>query len=73
MGELKAYTCDGGCGATTMLDHSSDSVTHNGWNITYTPAGQPTIYTCSLICLGRVAVRLEGGLALPKAEDPRGH
>lgn len=61
MGEMRGYTCDGGCGATTVLDHVTDMLGHHGWWHCFTPDGMPTLYACSAECLalavGRVAQR----------------
>lgn len=58
MAEIKCYSCDGGCGATTALDHPVDSLAVHGWSVTYTPTGYPTLFTCSLVCLMRACERL---------------
>lgn len=55
MAELKAYTCDAGCGNAQMMDKASDSVTRYGWFLTFTPDGFPTWYTCSAACLARIS------------------
>jgi hypothetical protein len=58
MSEIKGYTCDGGCGATTALDSPIDTLMRHGWSVAYTPLGFPTIYACSLLCLSRAAERV---------------
>jgi hypothetical protein len=59
--EIKGYTCDGGCGATTALDSQpGDSLAQHGWSTTFTPHGYPTLYTCSMPCLIRAAERIGG-------------
>ena len=60
MGEHRGYSCDGGCGASTVLDKATDSVTRNGWFITYAPPGYPTLFTCSTECLVRAAEAIGG-------------
>lgn len=67
MPEIKGYTCDGGCGATTMVERSHESVTRNGWYITYGPTGMPTLYTCSPPCLMRALESHGWRGALPRA------
>lgn len=64
MVEIKGYTCDGGCGATTMVERSHESVTVNGWFLTFTPDGYPTLYTCSPTCLIRAVQGLNGSRTL---------
>lgn len=55
MSEIRGFTCDGGCGATAVLDRPHEPVTRNGWFTTFGPAGYPTMHTCSLQCLIRTA------------------
>lgn len=73
MGEIKGYTCDGGCGSTTMLERSHENVTRNGWFMTFTPDGCPTLHTCSPPCLVRAleAVGWRGAFGLPTPTNGR--
>lgn len=54
---VEGYVCETGCGATVTIE-PGDTLTRNGWYTTYTPAGEPTLYTCSAQCLERAAHRL---------------
>lgn len=65
MAEIKGYTCDGGCGATTMSEDVADSIHRKGWFTTFTPNGWPTLHTCSAACLMRVVQRHDTGRGLP--------
>lgn len=58
MGELRGYTCDGGCGATTVLDSIGDSLSRVGWFYVITPAGMPTLTACSPECTVRAIQRV---------------
>lgn len=51
------FQCDGGCGASLVLD-PTDSTTRHGWYRTYSPARLPTLDCCSAICLVRALDRL---------------
>lgn len=50
MAEIKGYTCDGGCGATTVLDRPYEQVTRNGWLVCFR-ADARTLYACSPECM----------------------
>lgn len=53
MSELRAFTCDGGCGANTILDRPAQSLADHQWLTTFTPYGLPTLHTCSVECMVR--------------------
>lgn len=67
MAELRGYTCDGGCGASTVLDRPVDMLARQGWFTTYTPDGYPTLHTCSASCLVRALERIGWRGALDRA------
>lgn len=61
MAEIKGYTCDGGCGATTVTETVLGSIQNEGWFTTFTPSGWPTLHTCSASCLVRALRAFAGG------------
>jgi len=51
--ELRGFTCDGGCGATTILQQSHHSLMQYGWWHMYLPESMSprTLQTCSVECM----------------------
>ena len=68
MSKHEGYQCDGGCGATLVIE-PSDSTTRHGWFRTFTPNRLPTLDCCSAECLTRALSRFVAEHALP--ERPR--
>lgn len=56
MGELRAYTCDGGCLAHIVLDRPHDGLASKGWFHTFPPDGG-ALQTCSPVCTIRALAK----------------
>lgn len=63
MGEQRGYTCDGGCGASTVID-AYDHLARVGWFSCFRAQGQRPLYACSAECMMR-ALDPQPAWALP--------
>ena len=57
MPKAEGYSCDGGCGASVVLERPGATLMSVGWFTCFPPPGSPTLYADSSVCMVRAIER----------------